>query len=256
MCKQPSSVFVAEQVPDRESWPQQRECRWLQQQDVLAARLPNAPNEAWCQPWPSSMTLSSDPHCFFQTRKKAYERKKCFRDTGWISLRHAAEVVRDFLLFTVGKLTEKGILLGWREFKGQMNRGSRTESLWEANLPLRGSLRGSLRGGFSEFFQSSFRGFRGLLRSSEVFRGGFQSLGRGFQCFFRGLLRNPLRGRFPSQRLSVLLPLIVWPLELSPTRDAAQVSTRTPGRPASSQQLHVILFRCFFCSLCQVWRPP
>ena len=29
-------------------------------------------------------------------------------------------------------------------------------------------------------------------------------------------LRDPLRGRFPSQRLSVLLPLIVLPLKLSP----------------------------------------
>ena len=33
---------------------------------------------------------------------------------------------------------------------------------------------------------------------------------------FRGPLRDPLRGRFPSQRLSVLLPLFVLPLELSP----------------------------------------
>ena len=66
-----------------------------------------------------------------------------------------------------------------------MNRGNRTESLSEGNLPLRGSL------------------FREALR--------------GFQRFFRGPLRDPLRGRFPSQRLSVLLPLIVLPLELSPT---------------------------------------
>ena len=35
---------------------------------------------------------------------------------------------------------------------------------------------------------------------------------RGFQRFFRGPLRDPLRGRFPSQTLSVLLPLIVCPL--------------------------------------------
>ena len=43
---------------------------------------------------------------------------------------------------------------------------------------------------------------------------------RGFQRFletFRGPLRDPLRGRFPSQRLSVLLPLIVLPLE-TPTK--------------------------------------
>ena len=45
--------------------------------------------------------------------------------------------------------------------------------------------------------------FRGFQRSSEVFR-GFSKL------------RDPLRGRFPSQMLSVLLPLLVLPLELSP----------------------------------------
>ena len=74
-------------------------------------------------------------------------------------------------------------------------RGNRTESLWEGNLPLRGSLRGPLRGRASE-------GFRGF---SEVFR--------GFQRFFRGPLRDPLRGRFPSQRLSVPLPLFLLPLK-------------------------------------------
>ena len=43
-----------------------------------------------------------------------------------------------------------------RDFKGQHDRGNRTESLWEANLPLRGSLRGR----FAEFFFSEiFRGF-------------------------------------------------------------------------------------------------
>ena len=33
----------------------------------------------------------------------------------------------------------------WRKFKAQMNRGNRIESLWEGNLPLRGSLKGPLR---------------------------------------------------------------------------------------------------------------
>ena len=51
-----------------------------------------------------------------------------------------------------------------------------------------------------------------LQRFSEVFR-DFQRFWRGF----RGPLRDPLRGRFPSQRLSVLLPLFVLPLELSPS---------------------------------------
>ena len=38
----------------------------------------------------------------------------------------------------------------------------------------------------------------------------------------RGPFRDPLRGRFPSQRLSVLLPLIVLPLELSPNTYALE----------------------------------
>ena len=37
-----------------------------------------------------------------------------------------------------------------REFRGKMNRGNRTESLWEGNLPLRLSLRGRVFRGFSE----------------------------------------------------------------------------------------------------------
>ena len=37
-----------------------------------------------------------------------------------------------------------------------------------------------------------------------------------FQRVFKGPLRDPLRGRFPSQRLSALFPLIVLPLDLSP----------------------------------------
>ena len=44
-------------------------------------------------------------------------------------------------------------------------------------------------------------------RVSEVFRG----VQRVFRGFFRGPLRDPLRGRFPSQRLSVLLPLNLSP---------------------------------------------
>ena len=60
----------------------------------------------------------------------------------------------------------------------------------------------SLKGeGFQKFLQV----LRGFERFSE----------RGFQRIFRGPLRDPLRGRFPSQRLSVLLSLIMLPLELS-----------------------------------------
>ena len=51
---------------------------------------------------------------------------------------------------------------------------------------------------------------------------------RDFQSFcrvFRGPLRDPLRGRLPSKRLSVLLPLIVLPLELSP-KDVVEAEDR------------------------------
>ena len=75
----------------------------------------------------------------------------------------------------------------------------RTESLWEGNLPLRGSL-------FSE--ENLLEVLRGFQRFSEIFE---------ILKVFRGPLRDPLTGRFPSQRLSVLLPLIVLPLELSPS---------------------------------------
>ena len=54
---------------------------------------------------------------------------------------------------------------------------------------------------------------------SEVFR--------DFSEVFRGPLRDPLRGRFPSQRLSVLLPLIVLPLELSPKTGKIKTYTGT-----------------------------
>ena len=59
--------------------------------------------------------------------------------------------------------------------KGNTIGGDRTESLWEGNLPLRGSLRGPLRG-----------------RASEVFR--------HFQRFFRGPLRDPLRDPLRGSR--------------------------------------------------------
>ena len=52
----------------------------------------------------------------------------------------------------------------------------------------------------------------------EVLR-GFQSFLRGFQRFLRGFQRSsqrPSQRQISSQRLSVLLPLIVLPLELSP----------------------------------------
>ena len=59
------------------------------------------------------------------------------------------------------------------------------------------------------------RGKSASERTSE--KEGFQRFSEGFQRVFRGPLRDPVRGRFPSQRLSVLLPLIVLPLE-TPTK--------------------------------------
>ena len=46
------------------------------------------------------------------------------------------------------------------------------------------------------------------MRVSEVFRGF-----RGFQRFFKGPLRDPLRAPFSSQSCGVVLPLIVLPLK-------------------------------------------
>ena len=97
----------------------------------------------------------------------------------------------------------------------QHDGGNRTKSLWEANLPLRGSL----RVWFSDFFCEVYWGFQ---RISEVFFWGFQKFSEvvtvfwgGFWVFWEVLAGDPLRGRFPSQRLSVLLPLIVLPRGLS-----------------------------------------
>ena len=65
--------------------------------------------------------------------------------------------------------------------------------------------------------------FRGFERFSEVFR-GFERFFRGFQRFFRGFQRcsqRPSQRQISSQRLSVMLPLIVSPLKLSPNRKQA-----------------------------------
>ena len=48
---------------------------------------------------------------------------------------------------------------------------------------------------------------------------------RGFSEVFRCPLRDPIRGRLPSQRLSVLLSLIVLPLELSLKRFGRQCAS-------------------------------
>ena len=93
--------------------------------------------------------------------------------------------------------------------RGNTIRGNRTESLWEGNLPLRGSLRGPLH-----ISKSLWKPLKTSENLSENLWNPLKTLP----------LRDPLRGRFPSQRLSVLLPLIVLPLKLSP-RDAAFLLT-------------------------------
>ena len=82
-----------------------------------------------------------------------------------------------------------------REFKGQQNRGNRTQSLWEAIC----LWEGLWEGGFSEIFERFWEVFRGFQRFLEVFR-GFQRFLEVFRVFwevFRGPLRDPLIGRFP-----------------------------------------------------------
>ena len=85
----------------------------------------------------------------------------------------------------------------------------------------------------------------GSQRFLEVFR-CFQRFSElAFQRFsevFRGPLRDPLRGRFPSQKLSVLLPLIVLPLELSPNMPSCAPS-RSLASSCSSTKVSSLLHR-------------
>ena len=55
----------------------------------------------------------------------------------------------------------------------------------------------------------------------------FERFSEILQRFSEVLSETPLRGRFPSQRLSVLLPIFVLPLELAPTF----AGTGMTGRP-------------------------
>ena len=84
-----------------------------------------------------------------------------------------------------------------------MKRGNRTESLWEGNLPLRGSLRGRV-----------FRGFQGVQRFLEVFR----DFSEGFQRSSQRPSQRPSQRQISlSEALSPVAPNRVA-LELSPTR--------------------------------------
>ena len=95
------------------------------------------------------------------------------------------------------------------------DRGNRTESLWEANLPLRGSLRWR----FSDFFDSSeaLRGFErfleGFLRLSEVLE-----VFRDFPEVFRGPLKDPLEADFPLRGSQCCCPKSCCPLDFPPKK--------------------------------------
>ena len=84
----------------------------------------------------------------------------------------------------------------WRKIKGQHDEGQRDRE----PLPLRGSPRAPPK-------------------TSERYTGAMKTKsqkGTSQRFSFRGPLGDPLGGRFSSRRLSVLLPLIVLPLNLSP----------------------------------------
>ena len=84
--------------------------------------------------------------------------------------------------------------------RGNTNKGNRMESVWEGNLPLRGYLRRPLK--TSEILWKTSENLWKPLKTSKNLWKPLKTL----------RLRDPLRGRIPSQRLSVLLPLIVFPL--------------------------------------------
>ena len=101
-------------------------------------------------------------------------------------------------------------------------------------------MRGSERGRFSEIFERFLRGFERVFRGFER----FSEVLRGFQRFLRGFQRSsqrPSQRQISSQRLSVLLPLIVLPLELSPRGSTKNLPP--PRSSATAQHQH---FKAFF----------
>ena len=89
------------------------------------------------------------------------------------------------------------------------------------------------------------------MRGFERFLRGFQRFLRGFQRFLRGFQRSsqrPSERQISSERLSVFLPLIVLPLELSPNHrpscrpTISQMSTLG----CRAQKLHAWLLLFFF----------
>ena len=141
-------------------------------------------------------------------------------------------------------------MLHSQEFIGESLRGNRIGAAGlrdseRKSASERVSERVSEREGFQRFlrgFERFLEVFRGFERFSEVLR-GFQSFLRGFQRFLRGFQRSsqrPSQRQISSQRLSVLLPLIVLPLELSPNlRD-----TVAPVLPPPCHSEHFNCQRC------------
>ena len=126
----------------------------------------------------------------------------------WGHLKPVSHLLRAFV--RISRMSLSFSFVGER-LMGQQEQGQQRGQSASERVSERTSEREGCRG-----FQRFFEVFRGFQSFSEVF-GGFQRFSEVFQRFFRGPLRDPLRSRFPSQRLSVLLPLFLLPLNLSPT---------------------------------------
>ena len=107
--------------------------------------------------------------------------------------------------FLCGHLLEHADIQSIGErLRGNTIRSNKTESLREENLPPRESPRGPLKTSERATLVMKIKSQKGISqRLSEV-------LG--------GPLGDPLGGQFASRRLSVLLPLIVLPLSVSPNQ--------------------------------------
>ena len=137
-------------------------------------------------------------HRYRQEKASAEIRGEFFRTKCWVNF--AGDFLVDFFL----------LLSHWKKTGGKnppKNPRQNSNQNWGVSRPKSTLLGESSRGNTREIFKVFFRGFYRFLDFPEVFR--------DFSEVFRSPLRNPLRGRFPSPRLSVLLPLFVLPLELS-----------------------------------------
>ena len=140
-----------------------------------------------------------------------------------ITFRASPEPLRRF-----SKVAFDGRPIFGESSRGNTIRGNRTESLWEGNLPLRGSLRGPLKTlwKISENFWKPLKISENLwkplktstnlwisLETSESLSKPLEASENPLRTLpRRDPLKDPLRGRFPSQRLWVQLPLLCCPL--------------------------------------------